>query len=303
LTRKLALIGVPSSAGAYAPGQEKAPAAFREAHLLDMLRGRGIAVDDYGDVSHFRWRADRKNPTAMNVEHIFKAAQETAEQIKRALTADAAALVLGGDCTVELGCVSGTAQVGENLGLIYVDLDTDMNTPNTTVSGALDWMGVAHMLGVDGTAQDLAAIGPRFPLLSPDSIYLFAHKNVRPCEQALIDSLGIQGVHADAVAADPEGCARRAAIEWGSKFDRLLIHLDVDVIDFESLPIAENTRRKMGLSFGTAMAALDGLLRAQNWRVLTITEVNPDHGLADGSTIRDFATSLTVALGHAPAIR
>ncbi len=302
MTRKLALIGAPSSAGAYAPGQEKAPAAFRDAGLINMLREKAIAVEDYGDVPAFRWRVDKINPRAMNLEHVVKVVRETAEKVASAFAADAAALILGGDCTVELGSVSGAIHGSKSVGLIYVDLDTDLNTPKSTTDGALDWMGVAHMLGVEGVERDLAAIGPRFPLLSPDSVYLFARKNVKPSEQALIDSLRIEGVDADTVAVDPAGCARRA-VEWASRFDRLLIHLDVDVIDFENFPICEHTRRKMGLSFERAIAALTALLQAPNWCALTITEVNPDHGLADGSTIRDFAAAIASALATAPAIK
>jgi arginase len=44
--RRLAVIGVPSSAGAFASGQELAPGALREAGLLARLRGSGLEVDD-----------------------------------------------------------------------------------------------------------------------------------------------------------------------------------------------------------------------------------------------------------------
>jgi arginase family enzyme len=38
---RLALIGAPTSAGAFAPGQEQAPRALRDAGLLDALRDAG----------------------------------------------------------------------------------------------------------------------------------------------------------------------------------------------------------------------------------------------------------------------
>lgn len=303
MTRKLAMIGVPSSAGAYAPGQEKAPSAFRNAGLVDMLREKGVGVEDYGDVAGFRWRADPARPSAMNAAHVARAVHETSAQVKRAFSEGTPALVLGGDCTVEIGSICGALQSCDNIGLIYFDLDVDMNTPETTTDGALDWMGVAHMLGVEGALPELASAGRRFPLLPPDALYLFAHKNVKPHEQALIDSLNIEGVDADTVAADPHASAWRAAVEWGSRFDHLLIHFDVDVIDYEDFPIAENTRRKMGLSLEQAMTSLSGLLQARNWAALTITEVNPDHGLADGSTMVDFAGAISYAIASAPALR
>jgi arginase len=45
----VAVIGVPSSAGAFANGQEQAPAALRAAGLIDRLRAGGADVDDTGD--------------------------------------------------------------------------------------------------------------------------------------------------------------------------------------------------------------------------------------------------------------
>ncbi len=66
MSGRLAVVGAPSSAGAYAPGQEKAPAALRAIGLMELLSAAGITVDDRGDVSGFRWRADKTNPRAMN---------------------------------------------------------------------------------------------------------------------------------------------------------------------------------------------------------------------------------------------
>jgi arginase len=131
----------------------------------------------------------------------------------------------------QLGTVSGALQISSNVGLIYFDLDVDLHTPQTTTDGALDWMGVAHMLGVEGAVRDLKELGPRSPLLPADSVFLFAYKNVDSAEQQLIDSLGIRGIHADNVASNPRGAGLQAALDWGQRFNHLLIHLDVDVID------------------------------------------------------------------------
>ena len=66
----LVIVGAPSSAGAYAPGEEKTPAALRGAGLLAHLHSHGIRVEDRGDIPGFRWRADREQPRAMHVEAV-----------------------------------------------------------------------------------------------------------------------------------------------------------------------------------------------------------------------------------------
>jgi arginase len=72
----------------------------------------------------------------------------------------------------------------------------------------------------------------------------------------------------------------------------LLVHVDVDVLDYLDLPVAENTRRNRGLQFGQLVEALRALVASPNWRALTLCEVNPDHGDADGSTIRTLLEGL-----------
>jgi arginase len=293
---RLTVVGAPSSAGAYAPGQEKAPTALRAAGLLDLLSAAGITVDDRGDVPGFRWHADKANPRAMNAGAAAAVAKATAQQVASAIAAHRPVLVLGGDCTVELGTVAGALRQTQSVGLVYVDLDTDLNTPASTGDGALDWMGVAHMLGIEGTMAELAALGPRMPMLRPEQVLFFANDNVEPFERQVIEKLGIAEVRLAEVAADPSGTARAVASGWAQQFERLLVHLDVDVLDFADMPLAENTRRNTGLRFDELMAALRPLVHAPNWTALTVCELNPDHGESDGSTLRTFAEALSDAL-------
>ena len=161
MSNRLAIVGAPSSAGAYAPGQERAPTALRAARLPQLLAGAGISIDDRGDVDGFRWRIDRKNPRAMNAGAAAAVARAVADHVASALADGSPVLVLGGDCTVELGTVAGALRETESVGLVYIDVDTDLNTPDSTADGALDWMGVAHMLGLEGTVPELGTLGPR----------------------------------------------------------------------------------------------------------------------------------------------
>ena len=299
MTGRLDIIGAPSSAGAYAPGQERAPEAMRAAGLLASLGERGVSVHDRGDVPGFRWRVDRASPRAMNVEAAAGVAQAVADRVAASLAEGAAVLVLGGDCTVELGTVAGASVDTQDLGLIYIDLDTDLNTPDSVEDGALDWMGVAHLLGLDGTVPLLAGVGPRTPMLRPDQVLLFADDNSTAFERRIIDELGIEEVRLAQVRADPAGAARDVVDRWAKRFGRLLVHVDVDVLDYLDLPLAEETtRRNTGLRFTQLVAALRELVAAPNWVALTICEVNPDHGEPDGATLRTFNDGLADVLSE-----
>jgi arginase family enzyme len=77
----------------------------------------------------------------------------------------------------------------------------------------------------------------------------------------------------------------------------LLLHFDVDTVDFTDLPLSENTGRNEGLSFDAAMRARAVLLGSERLAAVTITEFNADHGEQDGSTAEALADGLARALG------
>ncbi len=284
---RTALIGAPTSLGAFAPGQEQAPRALRDA---------GLQADaDFGDIALRRWQPDREHRRAQNGSGVAQAAREVAERVEAAIRSGHVPVVLGGDCTVEVGTVAGAlAAASEPLALVYFDMHPDLNTPETVVTGTLDWMGVAHLLGLRGTVPELAAIGPRVPMLVPADVLLFARdaSQTKPAEQEAIDAHGIATIDAEEVAADPREAARRAA----ERFDRYLVHFDVDVVDFVDLPLSENTGHNIGLPFQAACAALEVLVAGPGFAGLTVTEHNPAHGADDGSTTAALAQALQTAL-------
>jgi arginase len=296
--RRLAVLGVPSSAGAFANGQELAPAALRAAGLLDRLRACGFDVEDRGDSAAFRWRPDREHPRAQNLAAVVDGVRTTSDRVAAALATGRTLLVLGGDCTVGVGTVAGARQALGSVGLIYVDLHADMNTPASVPDGALDWTGVAHMLGLEGTAQEFASAVLPAPLLMPSDLLLFAHGDGQATawEREQIQTLGVRRLAVEAVSADPVTTAQDAVAIMEAGHDRYLVHLDVDVIDFTDAPLSENTGRGIGLPFETAMAALSALVRSDRLAALTVTELNPQHAAAEEGLLERFAQSLATAL-------
>ena len=237
----------------------------------------------------------------MNADAAAGVASAVAEQVAAGLSDGSALLVLGGDCTVELGTVAGASRETPDVGLVYIDYDTDMNTPLSVEDGALDWMGVAHLLGLPETVPSLAGVGPRMPMLRPDQVVLFANGSSTDFERRTIDELGIQEVPLAQVESDPAGSARGVVDGWARRFERLLVHVDADVLDFLDFPIAEETRRYRGLRFEQLVAALRELVAAPNWTTLTICEVNPDHD-PDGSSMRRLSEALADVLSGAPGL-
>lgn len=160
-------------------------------------------------------------------------------------------------------------------------------------------MGVAHLLSIEDTVSELTKIGPRDPLLTPDQIHFFATDNIKPFEQSIIDKHDINEIRLQEVTTNPSKAAKSVVNNWAPQFDYLLIHLDVDVLDYVDIQLAENYRRNVGLQFEQLMEALKHLLKAPNFSALTITEINPDHGEKDGSTLKKFTRNLADIIGIA----
>ncbi|HET6998230.1 MAG TPA: arginase family protein [Solirubrobacterales bacterium] len=297
MSRSIAVIGAPTSAGAYSPGQEDAPEALREAGLVEALIGEGFEVFDRGDIPRWRWRPDRESPRAMHAAAVAAGIRAVATEVAAAAAAGQTPLVLGGDCTVEVGTVAGMRSTLDRLRLVYLDAHPDLNVPGAVVDGAFDWMGVAHMLDLPGANPEVAAAAGMAPVLELDQLMLLANSPPRSSEHELraIAERGISNIAEQDFAADPAGAARRA-VEWASGSDGYLVHLDTDTIDFAELPLSENTDRNVSLPFETVMTGLDVLLAGEGFAALTVTEVNPHHGEPDGKTVATFVERLVRSL-------
>jgi len=282
---RLTVVGAPTSAGAYAPGQEDGPAALRAHGLLEALRAGGREVVDAGDVEGFRWRPDPERPRAANAPVVADRARQVAERAGAALAGGGRVLVLGGDCTVGVGTVAALAPAGG--GLVYLDRHADLNTPDTTIDGALDWMGVAHMLGAEGAEPVIAGLTGPPPMLTPDRVAYLALdlEIVAAAERERLDALEPAVVPMEQARADGAGAAAAALRALGD-VPAVAVHFDVDVIDFLDAPLAENVDRTPGLPLDAAAEALAALLADPRVRAVTVTEFNPHHGEADGSTTR-----------------
>jgi arginase len=289
--RRLTVVGAPTSAGAYAPGQEDGPRALREQGLL----GRLGDVRDAGDVEAFRWRPDPERPLAANAAVVGDRARQVAECVAAAPDGDRV-LVLGGDCTVGVGTVAGLVKRGAAPGLVYFDRHADLNVPSSTIDGALDWMGVAHMLDLDGAVDELAGVAGARPLLDSGRVAYLGLDRATVFEREVIAAREITVVDLAATSADPERAAR-AALTALDGCEQIAVHFDVDVLDFRDAPLAENIDREPGLALASAGRALSALLADARVTAVTVTEFNPHHGAPDGATTRRLVDVLARAFG------
>jgi arginase len=245
------------------------------------------------------WRPDRDNPFAQNVDAVVETVQTTADRVADAFSDRARiALVLGGDCTVGIGTVAGVRRAFGHVTVLYFDLHSDLNTPASGRDGALDWMGLAHMLAIDGTDPRLARAARPTPLLDPGDIVLFGHDRSQATrfERSEIERLGMTRVAVEEVRDDPEGAAQRALGLISERSERFVIHLDVDVVDFTDAPLSEISSRNVGLKLDEMIRALTVLASGPGLVAITLAELNPHNATADEGLLERFTASFASAI-------
>jgi arginase len=298
MKKTVALIGVPSSAGAHWPGQEKAPGYLRDAGLVSHLEAADLDVVDLGDLPTVRFRPDKEHHDRKNLAGVVEVSRRVADQVDLALQRHAIPLVIGGDCTIGLGVMAGFLRHDRDVCLLYFDGHVDLNTPATSISGILDSMGMAHMIGEQGTADELSHIGPRFPLMPVDRVMLFGYnpQEINAAEQDILARREFRRYP----LSDVRGRATQAAMEalehLEGRTKRFVVHFDVDVIDFKDFPIADVPQLNQGLLFQDAMDCLALFASSPAFSGLTVTEFNPDHADEQGALAVTFVASLAQAL-------
>jgi arginase len=180
------------------------------------------------------------------------------------------------------------------VGVLYVDRNYDINTPESTSDGALDWMGMAHALSLPGSLDVVInMLGPR-PLLEPSQVAWLGvdDRFATEWEKGEARRLGLRVISSSAFANDPASSAVESLNHLPA--GPLAVHLDVDVLDFIDAPLAENTDgRNTGPTLDQAAVALGIAAHDSRFRTMSIGELNPTRSAGDPQAIPRFIATIT----------
>jgi arginase len=291
--KKIALIGAPSSAAAFLPGSEKAPAALRAAGLVERLQGAGFEVIDYGDCAPRLFADDEDHRRARNLPAIVAGLNDLKVHTEVAMKSGALVLVLGGDCAQSIGLLTGARRYYKHINLLWFDRDADLNTPASTPSGRIDGMVVAHIIGRG--APELVRFWGETPLVREPDVTLFGITRLDPPEQEFLSKSPLRHVSAEDIAAKGANAAATEALNLMHADTReFVLHLDLDVLSQEDFPPV-NVPASGGLSFDAVRDALREFARSKNLLGLDVAQYNPDKD-PDGANAKKVVDLLVEAL-------
>jgi arginase len=179
------------------------------------------------------------------VQTQFALYRSLAERVAEAKRNRKFPLILTGNCGATLGAIAGTET--KQLGVIWFDTHGDFNTPETTVSGFLDGMGLAIAAGL--CWQKLAASIPNFRAIPAANILHVGGRDFDPGEREMLEQAG--GMVLD--AATFEQMSVRSALQAAiSTFqvgvEEMHLHIDLDVLNPTETPVNHFVTEEGGLS-------------------------------------------------------
>jgi arginase len=287
---KIGILGIPMDLGAGRRGVDMGPSAIRYAQLAETLRSLGHEVTDHGNINvSLVETMDRSSSGPHYLEPIRQACQETAERLQ-ALPRDVFPICIGGDHSMSMGTVAGVTQ-GERIGLVWVDAHTDFNTPETSPTGNVHGMPVAHLVGLGDPG--LVNIGGAGPKIRPEDIVMIGIRSVDHGERELLRSRGATIFTMKEI--DSLGMAQVAArtLEKLQNVGRIHVSFDADSLD-PSIAPGVGTPVPGGLSYREAHLLMELFADSGKVKSLDLVEVNPvlDERNATAQIMVEMAASL-----------
>ncbi|MGH2381563.1 MAG: arginase family protein [Candidatus Limnocylindria bacterium] len=174
----VAILGAPSSIGMRPDDQsgeaqqvDRAPGILRRFGLVERLH----AVD-LGDVVPPPYQDFTRPPgRARNEDGVATYSRSLADRVAVGLDESRFVVVLGGDCSIVLGCVLAAGRRRGQIGLAYVDAHADFATPEASQTGSVASMGLA--LAVGHGDSPLASLAGPAPLVRAEHVALIGRRD------------------------------------------------------------------------------------------------------------------------------
>jgi arginase len=185
------------------------------------------------------------------VDASFELVRLVAARVRAAVRERAFPVVLSGSCFAAVGVVAGLDEWSP--GVVWFDAHADFNSPETTISGYFDGMGLAVLTG--GAWQGLLATVPGARPVPETAVVLAGARDFDEPEERRLEASDVAHLSADSVSS-PESLLRSVAGLRPAPTG-LYLHVDLDVLD-----IREAHVNVYSVPDGLSAARLESLVAA-----------------------------------------
>jgi arginase len=192
-------------------------------------------------------------------------------------------ITIGGDCGVDLAAIEHVSRDGD-VAVLWLDAHPDLNTPDSSPSGAFCGMVLRTLLG-----EGPDALLPARPL-TPDRVVLAGVRAEDDAETEYVAARGIRTIAPDALDAESVAAALTA-----TGASSVYIHIDLDVLDPSEFACV-GTPEPFGITMATLLAVIGAARDALPLAGASLVEFapgSPEDALDDLPTILRIIGALT----------
>ncbi|KAK6840806.1 Arginase [Apiospora arundinis] len=307
----LGVVAVGFSGGQGKQGVDAAPSALIESGLLRQLREElnyklhgDDTVHSYADLTP---ETDEPYRDMKNPKRVSAVTQRLCEQVYTQAREGRMVLTLGGDHSIAIGTIAGTAKairerLGREIAVIWVDAHADINTPESSDSGNIHGMPVSFVSGL--TKED----NPDYfgwlkedNMLNLKKLVYIGLRDVDPGEKKILRENGIKAFSMFDIDRHGIGRVMEMALAHIGSDTPIHLSFDVDALDPMWAP-STGTPVRGGLTLREGDYICECVHETGSLVAMDLVEVNPslapeiDTGAHE--TVRAGCSLVRCALGE-----
>lgn len=281
--------------------------ALIESGLVDQLKDDlEYDVKYDGEVHYFNQLMPASDPDHRGMKKpkaVSAVTQQISKQVYDHAKEGRFVLTLGGDHSIAIGTISGTAKAlretqGREIAVIWVDAHADINTPETSDSGNIHGMPVAFLTGL-ATEKPDAPFGwlKQDQRLNVSKLVYIGLRDVDRGEKKILREHGIKAFSMHDVDRYGIGSVMEQAIGWIGRDTPIHLSFDIDALDPMWAP-STGTAVRGGLTLREGDFIAECVHETGSLVALDLVEVNPsleEHGAQE--TVRAGVSIVRCALG------
>jgi len=309
---QLGVVAVGFSGGQCKPGVDAAPSALIQSGLLAQLHEElGYELHHDNTVHSYKELMPSNDPDYRNMKRplaVSAVTEKLAEQVYTHAKEGRCVLTLGGDHSIAIGSVAGTAKairerLGSEMALIWVDAHADINTPETSESGNIHGMPVAFLTGLaKESKKDIFGWLKEDNMVSLKKLVYIGLRDIDRGEKKILREHKIKAFSMHDI--DKHGIGRVMEMALGHIGNDTPIHLsfDVDALDPLWAP-STGTPVRGGLTLREGDYIAECVHATGSLVAMDLVEVNPtlEPGVNDigaHETVRAGCSLVRCALGE-----
>lgn len=273
--RNYVIIEAPSILGLRPTGVQHLPEALKKAGLIERLKATNV-----GTVNPISSYDSKRDPTThlLNAEAIRIFSKELSKALCVQLEKESFPIVLGGDCSILIGCLLGLRKLGR-YGLFFIDGHSDFYQPQASPTGEVADMDLAFVSGRG--PEILSDIDGLKPFVRDEDIVVFGYRdteesarygsqNVNNTSMNVFDISRIRILKFNAAVS-----VALSKILTNQELSGFWIHLDADVLDDKIMPAVDYRLYRAGIEFSELSLLLRRLVESKKAIGMTVTIFNP----------------------------